>query len=101
VTKEQTQQDANEAPIGAVASTAGLCVGAYANTPALRQHPNGWSCPLCGKAWIRHGRGSGFVKAGAFRHLDACWRNALAEKGLATGKWSDEHNAHVLTHNVV
>lgn len=91
--------DKTKAACSAVLSSGGLCVGDYVRTPPLRQHPNALVCPICGKTWLRDGRGQGFVKAGAFRHVVACWRNALASQGLAIGKWDEDRDAHILTHN--
>jgi len=75
---------------------ANLTPDEYATWPKLLLTVDGCKCPICGKAWQLLGRGQGFVKAGAFRHVSACFSAQLAERGLQLGKWDDDRQAHHL-----
>jgi len=68
----------------------------YADWPKMLITSLGCKCPMCGKEWVLHGQGQGFVKAGAFKHIAACFEKKLAGRGLKVGKWNDEKQAHLL-----
>lgn len=68
----------------------------FAEWPKLLLAGDGCKCPVCGRTWQLHGRGQGFVKAGAFRHVSACFVAELAKRGLQMGKWDDDRQAHRL-----
>lgn len=56
----------------------------------------GCQCPVCGRSWTLEGQGQGFVKAGAWRHISACYVKQLASRNLQMGKWIEEEDAHIL-----
>lgn len=74
----------------------------YEANPKLRSLTNTrgdvlcWSCPLCRICWEREGRGSGFVKAGALRHVYACWEKSVAKRGYTIGIWSERRSGYRL-----
>lgn len=68
----------------------------YADWPKLILTAIGCQCPVCGREWVLHGGGQGFVKVGARKHVGACFERKLAANGLEMGNWSDEKQAHIL-----
>lgn len=68
----------------------------YRRTPQMLMTTSGCKCPICGKHWVLHGKGQGFVKAGAWKHISACYIKQLASRGLQIGKWDEEVGANIL-----
>lgn len=69
----------------------------YANWPRLIKLASGeLECPICQRQWDQWGRGQGFVKAGASKHLTACFDKQLAARGLQMGYWVEEKQAFAL-----
>lgn len=73
-----------------------LLAGSFADWPKLLSNRNGWRCPLCSRSWSNEGGGAGFVKAGARRHVAACWQETLRQQGLQMGDWDEGRQAHIL-----
>lgn len=67
----------------------------YGRTPPMLLTGTGCKCPVCGREWQLHGQGQGFVKAGAWRHISACYAKTLADRGVQLGMWDDEKQAHL------
>lgn len=73
-----------------------LLAGNFVNWPKLIQGRDRWRCPLCERTWPREGGAQGFVKAGARRHVSACWEKKLLAHGLKMGAWSNRQQGHIL-----